>query len=69
MEGYKVFFWWQPQHIDVIQYDTANHFFNLQAAQDVVSFQWAQLGPGSSVSLPADLPHCVVTLSSSLLFT
>ena len=59
----------EPQHSHILHYDTAHHLFSLQAARDVVSFQWTLLGPGASISLPADLPHCVVSLTSSLLFT
>ena len=69
VEGYKVFFWWEPQHSHLLHYNTDDHYFNLQAAKDVVSFRWALMGPGASISLPADLPHCVVSLTSSLLFT
>ena len=55
VEGWKVFCWWEPQHSHILHYDTAHHLFNLQAARDVVSFQWALLGPGASISLPVAL--------------
>jgi hypothetical protein len=69
VEGWKVFCWWQPQHSHLLHYDTATNLFSLKAATKVASFQWALLGPGASIALPADVPHCVVTLTSSLLFT
>ena len=73
VEGYKVFMWLEPQHSHILHYDTANHFFSLQAARDVVSFQWALLGPGTcprtyhTVSYPSPHPSCLLRQQTTVL--
>ena len=70
VEGWKVFMWWDAEQSSLLSYDTDTNKISVEAeATAAGSFHWSLLGPGCSISLPADLPHCVVTLTSSLLLT
>ena len=69
VEGWKVFVWWDMEDNARMGCTADDLTFSVVAAASVPSFHWALIGPGSTISIPADVPHGVVTLTSSLLFT
>ena len=69
VEGWKVFVWWDLDDHVKMGCKVDNLFFSVVAAASAAFFRWALLGPGSTISVCADVPYAVITLTSSVLFT
>jgi hypothetical protein len=73
MEGWKVFMWWNlDDHHRLVEGRPANQLdgpISVVRAIDCPSLKWTLLGPGATISIPAHVPHAVVTLSASFLCT